>query len=71
MSEEQIVPLLRSIRCELLTFYDANRQRMNLYEDLMQSYYDKKKKGSPNAEGTYFETAEKVFSLCPFRPTLR
>src|ERR1700733_7082014 len=34
-SSDQIEPFLKSVRCELITFYTANEQRTNLFNDVV------------------------------------
>ncbi len=57
LSQEEVIPLLKSLRCEMLTFYDANRQRMKVYTDLTQ-YYRANRKAKPAAAEDAFREAQ-------------
>lgn len=35
-SRQQVEPFLKSLRCELITFYDANRQKTKFFEDAVK-----------------------------------
>src|SRR5258708_29410543 len=63
-TREQIPDLLKSIRCELTTFYEANRQRSSLYKIYKDTKPPELAKNRRDAieKYSYFEVSENLFA---------